>query len=281
MSERSEFWSNRNRRIAIAIAVVAACALVTAALVPLEATSRPANQIPIEEVGEGEAYQSPTAAEWEEVPAVTVPLTAAPSGLPNAADISIDHARVRVVHDDDRVYVQVSWDDATVDDEITHTRSFADGVALQFPTNASERPAIAMGSSRSTVNVWYWDAAEGTEELLAGGQGSTTTFEESMVETSVEREDGRWQAVFSRSLTADSPDRTSIEMDTDVDVAVAVWNGSNMERAGRKSTTEWYHLPFGPGPAGPPFESILWAIAGIAIVVVIAVTVVAVRSRGE
>lgn len=272
--------TTNQRRMAAAVAVVAGLAILSAALVPMEATSRPANQIPIEEVGDGTPYGSPTAAEWEEVPAVTVPLTAAPSGLPDAADTSVDRATVRVVHDDERVYVRVAWDDATVDDEITDSRTFADGVALQFPTNASERPAIAMGSSRSTVNVWYWDAAEGTEELLAGGQGSTTAFEDPAVETAVEHRDGRWQVVFARSLTADAPDRTSIEMDSDVDVAVAAWNGSNMERAGHKSTTEWYHLPFGPGPSGAPFESILWAVAGIAIVVVVAVTISAVRSRG-
>lgn len=269
------------RRIAVAIAVVAAFTLLSAALVPMEAESRPANQIPIEAVSDGSTYESPTASEWDEVTKVTVPMTAAPSGLPNAADTSVDQATVRVVHDDDRVYARVAWDDATVDDEITDSRTFADGVALQFPTNTSERPAIAMGSSRSTVNVWYWDAAEGTEELLAGGQGSTTAFEDPMVETSVEHQDGRWQVVFARSLTADSPDRTSIEMDSNVDVAVAAWNGSNMERAGHKSTTEWYHLPFGPGPSGTPFESILWGIAGIAVVIVIAVTVMAVRGRGE
>ena len=66
----------------------------------------------------------------------------------------------------------------------------------------------------------------------------------------------------------------------DLDVAFAVWNGSAMERSGRKSVSEWYHYPLGGGPQGPPYESILWTVAGLAIVGVALVTIAAVRNPG-
>jgi complex iron-sulfur molybdoenzyme family reductase subunit gamma len=139
-----------------------------------------------------------------------------------------------------------------------------------------------MGSTRNAVNVWYWSASEGSEELLAGGAGSTTEFRNASVEVTTAREDGRWVLVYARDLRAGSPNRTSIALERDVDVAFAVWNGSNMERSGRKAVSEWYHLPFGPGPQGPPYETILWTVAGLAIAVVASVTGAAVfRSREQ
>jgi complex iron-sulfur molybdoenzyme family reductase subunit gamma len=50
-----------------------------------------------------------------------------------------------------------------------------------------------------------------------------------------------------------------------------------MERSGRKSVSEWYHFPLGPGPQGPPYETILWTVAGLAIAGVALVTIEAVR----
>ena len=64
-------------------------------------------------------------------------------------------------------------------------------------------------------------------------------------------------------------------------MAFAVWNGSNAERAGRKSVSEWYYFPMSGGPGGPPYQTLLWTVAGLAVVAVTAVTAFGVyRARG-
>nr|WP_254662892.1 hypothetical protein [Haladaptatus sp. W1] len=50
-----------------------------------------------------------------------------------------------------------------------------------------------------------------------------------------------------------------------------------MERSGRKGVSEWHHLAFSSESGGAPFETLLWTVAGLAIVVVVLVTVSAVR----
>jgi len=269
---------DRTRALLAGLAVLV---LASAALAPLSA-GRPANQIPIHhDPGEGAELAEPTSPEWEAAPAVTVALSSAPSSVPAADSTSVPRAAVRAARTDERLYVRLSWADPTADRNATSPRTFADAAAVQFPVNTSARPPIAMGSTRNAVNVWYWSASEGSEELLAGGPGSTTEFRNGSVRVATAREDGRWVLVYARDLRAETPNRTSIALERDVDVAFAVWNGSNMERSGRKAVSEWYHLPFGPGPQGPPYETILWTVAGLAIVVATAVTGAAVLRTRE
>jgi complex iron-sulfur molybdoenzyme family reductase subunit gamma len=270
---------DRSRALFVGLALLVLASAVVAPLV----AGRPANEIPIHhDPGEGAELSEPTSPEWEGVPAVTVPLSSAPSSVPAADSTSVPRAAVRVARTDERLFVRLSWADPTVDRSAGDPLAFADAAAVQFPVNTSARPPIAMGSTRNAVNVWYWSASEGSEELLAGGPGSTTEFRNASVEVSTAREDGRWVLVYARDLRADSPNRTSIAAERDVDVAFAVWNGSNMERSGRKAVSEWYRLPFGPGPQGPPYETILWTVAGLAVVVAAGVTGAAVfRTREE
>ncbi|WP_148414536.1 ethylbenzene dehydrogenase-related protein [Haloferax sp. KTX1] len=270
----------RERR-AVAVGAVAVVALLLAAAVagPAAVSARPANEIPVGSVAADDRPQRPTSEAWDTVPSVTVPLTSAPSGVPNASDTSVESVRVQSARTDERLYLRLSWADGTADRNATGPRSFLDAAAVQVPVNTSVRPPISMGSTRNLVNVWYWSADGESEELLAGGPGSTTEFERTAVETAASHDDGRWTVVMSRPLDSDAANRTSFAVDNDVDVAFAVWNGSEMERSGRKSVSDWYHFPFGPGPQGPPYESILWAVAGLAIVGVALVTIEAVRKN--
>ncbi len=265
-----------SRRGTGALAVIVAL-VALGAFVPALAGGVPANQIPVTDAAEsGEALLDPRADAWADVDPVEVSLTSAPSGVPSAGDTTVGTLEVRAAYTDARFVLRLAWPDATADEAVTDPRSFADAVAVQLPVNSTTRPAIAMGSPRSQVNVWYWSADSGVEELLAGGPGSTTEFETSGLEVATSRTDGEWRVVLARDLTGGEA-RTPIDPDEDLDVAFAVWNGSNMERSGRKSVSEWYTFALGPGPSGPPYQTLLWAIAGLAIVVVIIVTVIAVR----
>ncbi|MGB9966282.1 ethylbenzene dehydrogenase-related protein [Halobacterium hubeiense] len=260
---------------------VAALLVFGMAVAPALVSARPANEIPVEEVGGDADLSAPTADAWSDVAPVRVPLSSAPSGVVDAGDTSVSAARVQVAHDEASLYVRLRWPDGSADGNVSGPRGFADAAAVQLPANASDNPAIAMGSPRAPVNVWYWNAEAGSEELLAGGPGSTTEFADPAVQTRTARENGSYALVFERSLAAGAQNRTNVTLARDVDVAFAVWNGSNMERSGRKAVSEWYHLPLGPQPSGPPYQSILWAVAGLAIVAVLAITVVAVRRADD
>lgn len=267
-------------RFTTAVPLVLAVSLVAVgAVVPTLAGGVPANQIPVADAaGDDEGLDAPDGAAWADIRAVEVPLASAPSSVPEAADTSVESMAVKAAITEDRFYLRLAWADPTADEEITDMRTFADAAAVQLPVNTTTRPQIAMGSTRSPVNVWYWTPAGGAEDLLAGGPGTTTSFDDGAVEASATHANGRWQVVFARDLSA-GPERTAIRSNRDLDVALAVWNGSNSERSGRKAVSEWHTFAMGPGPQGPPYEAILWAVAGLAIVVVLVVTALAVRRR--
>lgn len=273
---------NEPRRVLWLAGAFALVILVTAAVGPMVTDARPAFEIPVTDATDADNLGTADAEAWDEVPAATVSLSSAGAAIPASDDTTIEEAAVEAAQTDDRLYLRLSWSDATADRSTSSLQSFADAVAVQLPTNASARPPIAMGSTDNQVNVWYWAADDSTEELLAGGAGTTTQFEQTRISSDASHSDGRWRVVVSRSLVASGTNRTTIPSDADLDVAVAVWNGSNMERSGQKAASSWYYLALGPGPAGPPYEAILWAIAGLAIIASILVTIEGVRrTRGD
>lgn len=256
--------------------------VLTAAAVPALVGARPAHEIPVHRtdataVG---SLQQPDGDAWNDAVATTVPLSSAGAAVPNADDTTVERIHVEVARTDARLFLRLSWADATRDTSSEEIRGFADGLAVQLPVNESSRPPIAMGGTDNMVNVWYWGGGTGHQELLAGGPGTTTQFGESTLQTNASYSDGRWNVVVSRSVASRSENRTAIPRDRDMDVAFAVWNGSNMERSGQKSASEWYYLALGPGPQGPPYETILWTIAGIAIITTTLVTIEGIRRTG-
>jgi complex iron-sulfur molybdoenzyme family reductase subunit gamma len=270
------------RRDLLLTSAFAVLLLVTATVGPAVVEARPAFEIPVEQGTEAAEFERATADAWTTVPAATVAMSASGSSVPAADDVTVQQTKVQAVQTDRRLYLRLSWRDATADRSADSTRAFADAVAVQLPANASARPPIAMGGAGNLVNVWYWSADGRTDELLAGGPGSTTRFDRSRVLTDARYENGRWHVVLARPLDTATANRTAIPADDDMDVAVAVWNGSNMERSGQKSVSEWHYLALGPGPEQPPYQTILWVVAGIAIVGSILVTVEGVRrTRGE
>ncbi|WP_135661928.1 ethylbenzene dehydrogenase-related protein [Halorhabdus rudnickae] len=274
---------DRGGRPLLVAGLLAGLLVASAALAPLIADARPAREIPVENVDDSLA--DPTADGWSDVPAATVPLASAPSGVPNADDTTVREVDVEAAQTDEKLFVRLRWVDPSSDRLESSPRAFADMAALQFPVNASTQPAIAMGSERNMVNVWQWSATENTQELLAGGPGTTTVFQQPAVSTEATRatvgeEDG-WSVVFARDLDASVDNRTMLTADADLSVALGIWNGENSERAGQKAVSEWYYFPFGPDDGGAPFQAILWAVAGAAIALVIAVTALSVRQARE
>jgi DMSO reductase family type II enzyme heme b subunit len=266
-----------NRKSVALAGALAVAIIVTTVAVSTMATARPAYEIPVHDAEAGESLARVDGEGWSEAPSAGVPLSSAGAAVPGGDDTTIENVRVASAVTDDRIYIRLSWADSTRDTSTDDVRKFADAVAVQLPVNETARPPITMGGTDNMVNIWYWSGTNTSEELLAGGTGTTTRFASSQLQTNATYRDGRWRVVFSRPLADSTENRTTISASEDIDMAVAVWNGSNMERSGQKATSEWYYLALGPGPQGPPYETILWAVAGLAIVFTTLVTIEGVR----
>ncbi|AZH25806.1 ethylbenzene dehydrogenase-related protein [Haloplanus aerogenes] len=272
---------DRKRALVTALVVGALVVCSAVALASPLVDARPAHEIPVTEQPEAD-LSDPTADGWSSVPAADVALSSAPSSVPDAADTSIEQVHVQAVRSDGQFYVRLQWEDGTQNVSAESPRQFVDAAAVQFPADTSSRPPIAMGGRDNQVNVWYWSGNGGTQELLAGGAGSTTAFPSPSVAANATYEDGTWTVVYTRDIASSGANRTDLGSVDTLDVAFAVWNGGNGERAGRKAVSEWHYFLTGTGPQGPPYQTLLWTIAGVAIVAVVAVTAFGVlRARGS
>lgn len=236
------------------------------------------NQLPIAEMTDDDGLEDPEATAWDDVDAKTVVLSSAESGLPGASDTAVGLADVETAYTDERIHLRVTWEDGEPAEEVTDPREFPDAVAVQFPLEQDAEPAIAMGSEQEPVNVWYWNADDGVEELYAGGMGSTTEMNDSAVSAEATHSDGEWSVVFTRELDAEGRQRTDIATDRRLNVAFAVFDGTNQERAGVKAASEWHHYPLDPEPGPSTMEMMLWTVAGLAIVSVLVMTVYGIRN---
>lgn len=91
------------------------------------------------------------------------------------------------------------------------------------------------------------------EDLVAGGFGSLTTQlpEFQNVQGFGAWADGRWRVILSRDLSSQEVDDISFSPGKSYSISFAVWDGSNGERNGQKSTSQWVSLQL----EGPPSAS--------------------------
>ncbi|MFW6318176.1 MAG: ethylbenzene dehydrogenase-related protein, partial [Halorubrum sp.] len=201
-----------SRELLVAAALALAVVAATAAF-PAVVDARTAYEIPVEREASAGDLAEPTGDDWESVETVDVPLSSSGAAVPGGSDAVVESVRVAAARADERLYVRLSWSDPTANASTESLRAFGDAAAVQLPVSAESQPPIAMGSTDERVNVWYWNAADGTESLLAGGPGSTTEIPEPAVEASATHTGDRWTVVFSRSLSADRANVTDVAPD--------------------------------------------------------------------
>ena len=254
--------------------------VIGAVFLPAIAAAVPANQVPVAaQPDAGESLATPDGEAWNELEAREIPMTSAPSGLPGASVVNTQSVAVKTAHTDSELYVWMEWDDETQNASETSLDEFTDGAAVQLPANTSRSPSVELGSQDTPVNLWYWTAADGPEEALAGGYnpGSITTMESTTIQTEARHEDGSWTVVMERPLETEDELRADFDLETDVPIAFAVWDGANAERSGHHAYSEWYTIPLGPEESGPTAQYLLWAVAGVGIVIAL---VLVARARG-
>jgi DMSO reductase family type II enzyme heme b subunit len=180
----------------------------------------------------------PTGAGWSEVGAETVSLTPMPiDAQPTEyvrvkwADLpygNVSEATVAAAHDGSTAWVRLEWADS---DE--PNVEFPDAAAVYFPSG-DDAPAATIGSEDAGVNLWFWRSDEEKGRHLSGTGPGRFHPKEGSVATTASLEGGRWAVVLSHPLD---------ELRDGAALGVAVWDGSNEERAGiGAATTEWLSL---------------------------------------
>lgn len=205
------------------------------------------------------------------------------------ADETVDDAAVRVQDFSDAVAIQfplvegqpffcmgqqggnvniwhwkADWQKGLVERQDMHTaypNMYVDGYTFAAP----EKGAMATVADYSDINYVPALAAGNlfasatysspVEDLIAGSFGSLTSQPAEMqnVQGHGEYADGKWRVIFVRDLTPDELNDARFALGNVYSLAFAAWDGSNEERNGQKSTSQWVSLQLGEGStAGSP-----------------------------
>jgi hypothetical protein len=113
------------------------------------------------------------------------------------------------------------------------------------------------------------------EDLVAGGFGSLTSEPASgqNVQGFGTWENNRWHVIFSRDLTSQEADDVSFTAGQVMSIAFAAWDGSNGERNGQKSTSQWVSLQFEGQPASPQAAPAAEEVAGRPVALIMAILI--------
>lgn len=195
---------------------------------------------------------NPDAPGWMQVPARIAALNRTPplydTDPPATSEIAL--VEVRLSRSGGKLLVHLSWRDATEDsatlaavpsapyegrnlkEQTQSTDRFFDACAVMFPagTPGAVTPSLQMGDQSGPVTIYYWNAARGAMLMEAQGRGTTRRTGTSFP-TFASYRAGTWRVVLElKDLPAGTP------------LAFAVWNGSQLDRDGRKYFTIWHWL---------------------------------------
>jgi hypothetical protein len=166
------------------------------------------------------------------------------------ASAEIPTADVRCMRAGGKLFVQLSWHDATRDmasleavpETAPETRfhkvateaedRFFDAAAVMVPDNPDSpvNPSLQMGDAGHPVHIYYWNSTRGAMLMTASGRATTRRTGQSFPVAAV-YQNNQWVVTFE--LT-DQPSGTPL--------AFAIWNGSQKDRDGRKYFSVWYTL---------------------------------------
>ncbi len=192
-------------------------------------------------------------AAWSQIAAKHVALNRTPPlyDTDEPATLEISIVDVRLVRVSKNLLVQLSWRDPTHDAitlaEVPNTPPetrfrkvqteaddrFFDAAAVMFPAKPGSdaiAPSLQMGDAEHPVQIYYWNATRGTMVMQAQGRGTTRRTGQKFPTNST-YQNGQWNVIFE---LPDLPAGTT--------VALAVWNGSQKDRDGRKYFSVWQVL---------------------------------------
>ena len=203
-----------------------------------------------------DAAAEPGSSLWGATKPEAVPLIATPIGLQPNTTIQVSWmppknigattgVEAAAIHDGETIAFRLAWEDEQENGEIGDITGFPDACGVLFPA-VTGAIVSTMGAPGLGVNAWYWRADEDGRgrQVVAEGLGTTRTVDVELVRGRGAWKDGRWQVVISRSMRIQTSELVAqLEPGQTTGFAVAVWEGSNSERAGIKAYSgEWREL---------------------------------------
>ena len=186
----------------------------------------------VAKVNAGAGLADPAAQGWSSVSATAValapvPLAAQPTeyireAWAKRAYGKTAEAKVAAATDGQQLYVRIEWpDDAAPNGE------FQDAAGAVLGDGALG----TLGSAAAPVSLWYWENGRGALDLVSKGPGVVSKAG-GAVSGAGAMNGGKWAVVVSGPASAAKGK-----------LGVAVWNGSNEERAGLAAVSrEWLTL---------------------------------------
>lgn len=170
----------------------------------------------------------------------------------------VNAIEIRAVYSESDIAFLLSWHDMVADrtgqagpdlptpragEDVDTTLTFADAVALQFPTEVSEgtvKPYLMFGDRDNSADIWFVElASAGARHFVGRGRGDLVEGGPSL-EATAGYSDGEWTVILSRSRSAEGS--ASFAEGEFVPVVASVWDGFNRERGNRRGLTSWYHV---------------------------------------
>lgn len=193
---------------------------------------------------------SPSAAAWHDVTTASLALNRTPplysTDAPAALEISA--VALQVLRTGDGTFLRLQWADPTHDattlakpehtwqaehlvKQSEATDFFADACAVMVPSNPATgdvSPSLQMGDAAHPVRIYFWDSTRGAAVMEASGRETTNRTSQSFPSQSLYAS-GKW------TVTMQLP-----ELPQGMPLAVAIWNGAQQDRDGRKYFTVWH-----------------------------------------
>ena len=190
----------------------------------------------------------PAAVAWKAVASVSFSLQRTPLlyATDQPAALEISSVQIQMVRASGHVYARLEWQDKTRDTDTLQkaerawqgehlvkqsgaTNRFFDACALMIPAATSEVfPSLQMGDPQHPVQIYLWDATRGSAVMEAKGRETTHRTGKTFPSQSTWN-DGHWVVVMELP-----------ELPSGTPVAVAIWNGDQQDRDGRKYFSIWH-----------------------------------------
>ena len=304
-------WISARRIVALGLLLLAAVILRITDMNPAVAQTR---SVVAWKVAESPGLD-PEARIWDELSFATIPLTAqqvtVPIGGGTVPSVRVKAAH----HDEILYLLVEWTDitrDETSDAADLFSDGAAIQIPAE---HGSTVPEVCMGQADGSVNIWQWRAdsqrgfdrlgpgaaivdgypstddlfypalaagnpfAEASpgivQNLVASGFGTLEPTDSGVVGGIGIFDDSQWRVVFARPFSAPNALQPGFEEGREFDVAFAVWNGSQADRNGQKSVSEFARLLVSesaidvpsPRPADERSSNILvWVLIGLAAV---------------
>jgi DMSO reductase family type II enzyme heme b subunit len=192
----------------------------------------------------------PAAAEWKSAAPVTLALHRTPPlySTDAPAALEVPSVQVQILHSPAGNFVRLEWADKTRDTAVLPkaerawqgdhlvtqsgaTDRFSDACAVMVPAKpvaGDLNPSLQMGDAAHPVHIFVWDATRGPALMEASGRETSKRTGQTFP-AQAQYAAGKWTVAMQiPELQAGEP------------FAVAIWNGSQQDRDGRKYFTVWY-----------------------------------------